>query len=264
MFTQARGEGAPIVFVHGWGAAGGATWRYQLDGLAATYQVIVPDLPGFGRSPPLPHSDADAFAGALDRLIAASGFESVLLVGWSMGGLVSLAYCAQLACRRLAGVVIVDVAPRTLPDADWVVGEQLHAGFAGGVDAWVSRWPGDRDEVLREVMELAFADPPAHRPEIEQLIASARMADETAAIQAFTEIARRDFRPTLPQVTVPSLLIFGGRSTSTTPWVRRYMAEQLPGSTVAVVEGSGHAVMLEEPDRFNSIVGDFASAILPS
>ena len=151
-----------------------------------------------------------------------------------------------------------------MPAADWGVGEQLHPGFAGGVGDWLSRWPADRDRIVREMTRLAFAEPSAHRHEIGQLVDSARVADATAALEAFTEIARRDFRSTLNQVTVPALLIFGGRSTSTTPWVRSYMSDQLPRATVEVFEDCGHALMLEAPDRFNRVIHEFTSSVLCS
>jgi pimeloyl-[acyl-carrier protein] methyl ester esterase len=195
-------------------------------------------------------------------MIGGDNLDQIVLVGWSMGGLIALQYCAQFACRGLAGLVIVDVAPRTTPDTDWVMGTHLHPAFAAQADRWRALWPADREAVVREVTELAFADPEAHRGEVDRLVKSARNADEAAALGAFTEIAKTDFRPVLSQVSVPTLLVFGERSTSTTPCARKYMVDHLPHATTRVFNACGHAVMIEDPGGFNDVVREFASSLL--
>ena len=190
MHVHERGSGQPIVLVHGWGA-GGVTWSEQLASLADEFRVLAPDLPGFGSTPPLPRSDAAGFATAIRRLVDDRGLREVVLVGWSMGGLVALGvYASRFACHALAGLAIVDVAPRARPAPDW----DVEAGFGLKVDEWVRRWPDDRESVLREVTELAFSDPDLHRPEIEQLVSSALAADPDAAIEAFSNLLECDFR----------------------------------------------------------------------
>lgn len=94
-----RGEGSPLLLVHGLGA-GWRSWEPILDDLAASREVIAVDLPGFGDSPPLDGEVtvaalADAVAGFIEEL----GLEGVATAGQSMGGRIVL----ELARRGVGG-----------------------------------------------------------------------------------------------------------------------------------------------------------------
>lgn len=79
-----------ILLIHGWGNAGGY-WRNTAQQLAATARVIVPDLPGTGRSLPVapPQTMFDQVA-TLGDLLDILGLERVQVVGHSMGGAMAL------------------------------------------------------------------------------------------------------------------------------------------------------------------------------
>jgi pimeloyl-[acyl-carrier protein] methyl ester esterase len=244
--------------VHGWCAAGAATWRAQLDSLADEFLVLAPDLPGFGNSPPRHRADAATFGDAVAEIVARTGRTDCVLIGWSMGGLVALEV-ARRGSEHLAGLGVVDVAPYGRPGADWVLGGELAAnGFSARVDDWIARWPGEREEVVREVTTLAFVDPERHRDVIETLVEDALRADAATALAAFVNLLDCDFRASLPRIAVPVLFAFGGRSTSTTPSVRGYVARAVPDARVALFEECGHALMIEAPERFDAEVRAFA------
>ena len=165
----------------------------------------------------------------------------VLLVGWSMGGLVVLDYCTRFDSRSLAGVVIVDVSPRARPAADWSIDDDVSGGFARSVNDWAARWRTDRESVVREVNELAFVDPAAHQHEVDRLIDSALAADPESAFEAFSNMLDCDFRSGLHLIDVPTLILFGGLSTSTTRRVGAYMEERLPRGQLEIFEHCGRA-----------------------
>jgi pimeloyl-ACP methyl ester carboxylesterase len=258
LHVERRGSGQPLVLVHGWGAAGAATWRHQLEGLSAELCVLAPDLPGFGRSPAPAVADAPTFAAAVAEVVASTGRDDVVLAGWSMGGLVVLEYAERFGCGRLAGLVIVDVAPRGRPTEDWHRGNEPGDGFSARVDEWAAEWHEHRAEVVREVTTMAFVDPERHRNDIELLIADALRADPGAALGAFLDLLDRDYRDALRTIDVPMLLVFGEMSTSTTPVVRSFMEQTSPRAESLVFGGCGHALVLEEPERFNAALGAFA------
>lgn len=80
----------PILLIHGWGNAGGY-WRHTAQQLAATNQVIVPDLPGTGRSQPVNKAQSmyDQVATLAD-LLDTLALSNVQVVGHSMGGAMAL------------------------------------------------------------------------------------------------------------------------------------------------------------------------------
>jgi pimeloyl-ACP methyl ester carboxylesterase len=172
-----------------------------------------------------------------------------------------LDYCERFGAHGLAGIAIVDVAPRAREDDDWPVDVAVGRGFGRGLDRWIELWPDGREAVFRELNTLAFADPDRHVQEIDWLVAESMRADPDAAIEALVGFVERDFRPGLESIEVPTLLLFGGCSTSTTAWVARYMEAAIPRSTLVEFEHCGHALMLEAPERFARELREFASKL---
>lgn len=83
MFRVEAGSGEPLLLLHGWGSDGGE-WGQHVAPLAERYRVIVPDLPGHGRSPALPRTTPRTIAAVL----AAELDGPVVAVGHSMGAIV--------------------------------------------------------------------------------------------------------------------------------------------------------------------------------
>ena len=154
--------------------------------------------------------------------------------------------------------------PRTLTlllvpiaGADWPV----EADFGRRVDDWAQRWATEREAVVREVTELAFVDPDAHRARVEHLVAEAVRADADAALDAFLNLLECDFRDALGDIRVPMLLLFGGASTSTSRRDAETFAALARDARLVVFAGCGHALMVEEPLRFDAELRAFARSL---
>jgi pimeloyl-ACP methyl ester carboxylesterase len=98
-----RGRGEPLLLIHGLGSSG-ADWSWQVAALESKFRVIVPDLPGSGHSPP-PNGECsiEGFARSLWALCDHLGAGTVNIVGFSLGGAVSLEMALQRpeSVRRL-------------------------------------------------------------------------------------------------------------------------------------------------------------------
>jgi non-heme chloroperoxidase len=255
-----EGSGRPILLVHGWGTSADV-WKRQVEGLGGGgFEAIAPTLRGFGGAEPGEGPLPVLYPRDLKEFLDLNGLDDAVLVGWSMGGLVALSYLREYGAHRLGGLVIVDVAPRAYEAPDWSAGTAVGAGFADGLARWQAMWPRQREAVYREHAELAFADPGGHAAEIEWMVRESGRADPAAALRALTEFAACDFRDLLARIELPTLLLFGGRSSSTTPWVADYMRGAIAGSRLLTFAESGHALMLEEPRRFTAALADFAAA----
>lgn len=102
MHIANHGRGRPLLLVHGLGSSGHG-WAPVLEALAESRQVILPDLPGHGRTPA--EEDSGTFAGLVRSLAAwlkAEQLTGVDMVGSSLGGRIVL----ELARRGLAGNVV--------------------------------------------------------------------------------------------------------------------------------------------------------------
>jgi 3-oxoadipate enol-lactonase len=95
-----RGRGDPLLLIHGLGSSG-ADWGLQVPVLEKRFRVIVPDLPGSGRShPPRGEYSIAGFASAVWALLDHLGIERVNIVGFSMGGAVAI----EMSLQRPDGV----------------------------------------------------------------------------------------------------------------------------------------------------------------
>ena len=115
VWVEEKGEGKPILFVHGWPLSG-IPWQSQLDGLSAEHHVLTIDLPGFGRSPPLEETvTIKGLATAVRDMLDARDLTDVFMIGWSMGGGVIFSYFEHFGSHRLRAAGVVDNVAMLLP-----------------------------------------------------------------------------------------------------------------------------------------------------
>src|SRR5260221_9083491 len=90
------GKGEPVVLVHGFSASADS-WNRFAGRLTRSYQVVAPDLPGWGASTRV-ENESYGYPKQVERLrqfLSQSGLRRVHLVGHSMGGFIASAYAAQ-------------------------------------------------------------------------------------------------------------------------------------------------------------------------
>jgi len=217
------GEGEPVVLVHGFGVSG----RYMLplaQSLARSFFVVVPDLPGSGRSqkPPTPLGIgglAEALAGCLDVL----ELERPALVGNSLGCQVITELAVRLPDR--AGPLTL-VGPTVDPDQ-----RRARHQVLGGV----------RD-LTREPLSLLTHPAQDGMKGIRALLATARSA-----------LADR-IEDRLPLIEQPTLVLRGSQDPFVSvAWAER-VAALLPRSQLVVVPGEPHAVHYTRPDLVAELV----------
>lgn len=246
-----QGAGPPLVLLHG-ALSDSRAWRNQLEALSDDYTVVAWDAPGCGRSsdPPETFSLSD-YADALAGLIGILGLERPHLLGLSFGGGLALEFY-----RRYPDV------PRSLVLAS------AYAGWAGSLSPEdvegrlqnglrQSGWPPER--VVEKWIPTLFSESPPERAvaETAEVMADFHPAGMRAMLRAF---AAADLRGTLPEIGVPTLLLYGEADRRSPLPVAREMHAAIPGSELVVMEGVGHVGNVEAPEKFNSAVRGFLSA----
>jgi len=195
----ARGEGAPIVFLHGFGADLNG-WRPLVGRLPVAYSALALDLPGHGASPFAGETTLAALTAAVAATLAEEGVAAAHLVGHSLGGAVAAALTTAPGFRPLSLALI---SPAGL-------GPEVNGGFIAG-------FLRARSEAsLRPWMRELVADPAALGSALVNTTLRQRAAGDL--IDAQTRLAEAlfpdgaqaiDIRPWLAEIAIPAKVIVG-------------------------------------------------------
>ena len=251
------GSGTPVLFLHELGSDI-RQWRGQTGPLSSRFRCIAYNARGYPPSDVPTTDDAyvwerfvDDIGAVLDHLL----IERAVLVGWSMGAYAALMFALRQP-ERVLGVVATGVGSGS-PKADQ---PEFRASMRALADAWEHEGPEAASELMIQNpgrQPLNRLNPPAfdawlsdlkgHSPE-----GMARTCRNFQGLRPSLE----DFADGFSTMAIPLLLILGEEDTpcrETTRWLARIV----PGATLHITAGAGHAPNLEDAARFNRLLGDF-------
>jgi pimeloyl-ACP methyl ester carboxylesterase len=250
-FVEQHGDGVSVLCLHTAGQSG-VQWRHVSAGLAARgFRVVVPDLPGHGRSEPAPGGPVTDLSGYTEwclELISVLGLERPYVVGCSIGGKITL----DLACRasdRLAGVVAMAA------DA-WTGGVPAEGGLRRELSDVAA--PSRTDRTHLGTLAVVGRSVPNERA---QLIATMhRREDPVISNSDLIGWTTHDLRERLPRVSCPAHLVVGADDL----WVDvervRLAAGRIPGARCTVLDGIGHYPM-EEIEGFDGMLAGWLAEL---
>jgi non-heme chloroperoxidase len=232
-----------ILFVPGW-TMPAWIWQSQIDYFSHDYRVVAMDPRSQGQSSQTndglyPAARARDIKAVVDQLHLAP----VVIVAWSMAVVETLAYVDQFGTGDFAGLILVD-------------------NDAGG------RAPADLDQdfgLLKGVLEdrqkaadgfirtLNFKKP---HPEdyINKVEKASLQVPTNSAVALLVGYFVADYRPVLPKIDKP-VVICAAKSGYMSTIVA--MQKNIPSSKLEIFEGDGHALFVDDPDKFNALVEDF-------
>lgn len=259
------GTGPAVLMLHGGGpgASGLSNYSRNADALAAAgFRVLVPDMPGYGKS----SKDIDAtdpfgsLAAAMHALLDALDIPRAHVVGNSLGGACALRMALERP-ERIGRIVLMGpggVGISSTPPTDglkrlltYYAGEgptmeKLRAFICGDLVYDASRITED---VLRERFESSIqpevmANPPLRPPK---------------DLEAFK---RLDFLldPRLPKLPNPTLVVWGTEDRVNPPSGAAALQQRLPACDVLLFSRTGHWAQWERAPEFNAVVAGFLKA----
>jgi pimeloyl-ACP methyl ester carboxylesterase len=255
LHVEERGEGAPLVLVHGF-PFDHTLWREQIDNLASdNTRVIAPDLPGFGGSPSMTQGEAsmDTYADAIAAWAKGEKLEKFTLAGHSMGGYMAFAF-ARRHPEMLSALVLVC----TRPGADSEAAKEGRYKLIADVDR---RGP---QAVVDAMLPKLFA-PQTYEsnPNLAEWTRKMMLGQSVegikAAIRAIAE--RPDSTPGLESIGVPTLIVTGAEDAIIPAPEAEGLLARIKGAKHVAVEGGGHLAMLENPNAFNKAVKTFLQSL---
>jgi haloalkane dehalogenase len=256
-FREEGAEDGPVaLMVHGYPESG-YMWRGVMPAVAqAGWRAIAVDLPGFGDSPADPPGTWERQVEAVERLHSGLGLGPVALVVHDWGGLIGMRW----ACDHPDAVRALSIsstgffadgkwhgmaqALRTEGQGEELVEEMTRDAFAAmlrqvstGIDA----------EAVDEYWK-AFADPDRRRGQLELY----RSGD-------FEKLEPYD--GCLAGLDVPTKVIWGEADPFAPVAGAHRLKAEIPGSELVVIEGAGHFVVEDAPERYATELGGFLGAL---
>ena len=245
---ETYGYGAPVILLHGWLGSWGL-WQPTMEALGRQYRCYAMDFWGFGESGKKRDSYAVSdFMALVGQFMDALGIEAAPFIGHSMGGTTGLG-AAIRAPERVTKVCVIG-SP--------IVGSSLSIFLQLAGVPWIGSLMRQLPILLKVGVRL-FAplitrDPKVWYPMIVRDMSATTVDSFFSSIGS---LRRTDLRPRLHEVKVPTMGIYGLRDVIVHPKQYEPLRAGVPQARVELLPASGHFPMLDEPDKYLSLIKSF-------
>jgi non-heme chloroperoxidase len=260
LYYQVKGEGNPIVLVHGW-SADHTSFDQTFEHLSEKYKVVSYDLRGHGSSEKSNYGfTLNRFAKDLEELMEFLDLKDVTLAGHSMGTSITFEYIRTFSESRLKSVTLLDMTPKLVNDETWNLGlfhgkysledsqRDLTTIFSHLKDFATSftkiAVPYLTDEMFNESLELF-------------------MKNNSPFVLAgmWHAMAVNDYRDVLEQITVPTQIVYGEQSTLYSKDTAEYLHSKISNSKVIPFKNCTHLLVLENPTKLTEVMNNIAGSL---
>ena len=231
-----------LVLIHG---AGGdhLSWPAEVRRLPE-YRVITPDLPGHGKTAGPGRQSVQDYARDVAEFINVAGLSRAVFVGHAMGGAIALALALDYP-DRVAGIGLISTGP-TLPIPSSVIENAAN----------VSTLP----LAIKSLQELSLG---SQTPENLKGIVLKRLTEtrQTLLLNDLLACDRFNLADRLNTIRTPVLVVCGTDDKLTPLRFSEILSSEIPGAALQTVEGAGHMLVLEQPDRLAKLIRVFLATI---
>lgn len=251
IYYEDRGSGEAVVLIHGWSCSRHA-FKYQVPELVKNHRVISYDLRGHGDSDrPEKGLTMAQYAQDLKELMNFLNLDKFSLVGWSMGTHIIFEYLKQFGSSDLEKICFVDMAPKLITDENWDLG--LYGDFDHQANLeLLATLTADWDGFVDEFVPALFSENDNYDQEtVNWLKKEARKNTPHVMINMWIAMVSQDYRDLLNQIDIPTLITYGEDSSLYSSENSEYLNENIANSKLVPFADCGHALILENPDKFN-------------
>ncbi len=254
LYYEDRGEGQPVVLIHGWPLSG-ASWEKQTtELLAAGYRVITYDRRGFGRSDqPSTGYNYDTFASDLKTIIDGLDLNDSILVGFSMGTGEVTRYLGRYGSERISKAAVIGVVPPFLlktEDNETGVPQEVFEGIKQGIKA-------DRPAFLTQFFHNFYNLDETLGKRISQEVVdwSINTAVQASAIGTHDCVDSwlEDFRGDAAKIGVQTLIIHGNADRILPIEVTgEPLSKLIPNAKYEIIDGAPHGLCWTHSEEVNA------------
>jgi pimeloyl-ACP methyl ester carboxylesterase len=246
-FRQA-GEGPALVLLHGF-LSDSRCWTHQLSHLSDRFRVVAWDAPGAGSSSDLPDTCTTAsYAHCLAGFLDAIRIKRAHILGLSWGGILAQEFYRRYG-ERFCSLVLADTYAGwrgSLPETVWKDRLATCLQDAGGPpEALVAKFvPGVFTDAAQQHV----------RDEYSAIVSEFHPAGFRLMSLSSAEVDTRDL---LPNIDVPTLVLWGEDDRRSPLSVGEQFHAAIPGAEIAIISNAGHLSNMEQPHVFNGHVRRF-------
>jgi pimeloyl-ACP methyl ester carboxylesterase len=252
LFYRDIGSGHPVLLLHGF-AEDGAVWDAVSQNLSANVRLLIPDLPGSGRSPLMDVITIESMATVVKEMLDSEGIERCILIGHSMGGYIALAF-AEAYPERLSAFGFF----HSTAYADT---EEKKAGRLKSM-AFIREY-GAAPFIAQSTPNLFASDTREVRPGLVEDMIGRYRGFSPDALAAYLEamMRRPDRVSVLARSGVPVLFIVGEKDQVVLPEQALAQVAVPALSYLHILPKAGHMGMLEEPAAGAAIIQSFVNFV---
>jgi pimeloyl-ACP methyl ester carboxylesterase len=255
---EQRGEGDPLVFVHG-GFVDADMWAPQVEYFSSRYRIITYDLRGHGKTgvSDLSTYTMATFADDLGGLLDALEIENPILCGLSLGGMIAQEYAVRYP-EKLKALILADTAVSvSLTLSDKLQRYVLFPRWAMLLTIWMM----SVEKFTRLSFWLArvtrsegwFGEDESTMDYVERCMLQ---MDDGEYLKIYGAIYAFKLLP-LEKITCPVIVLNGEHESKSVFRHTEEILRRVPQAEARVVPGAGHTPNMENPEAFNQLVGEF-------
>jgi non-heme chloroperoxidase len=250
------GEGQPIVLIHGWPLSD-AMYELQYQSLSRKgFRVIGITLRGFGQSDkPFGKYDFDVFSDDIKVVLEKLKIEKAVLGGFSMGGAVVLHYVTKYNGAHISKLALFGAAAPS-----WKQREGFPYGISDAdAEGLIKTTLTSRQDLIAGLGAAFQAKEGSISKNVEKWLENINLeASPYAVTESITALRDLDLRPELSKVKIPTAIFHGTQDKLCDFVFAEELHKGIKNSYIVKFENSGHALFIEEAEKFNSELEKFA------
>lgn len=266
-----------IVLTHGWGL-NSAEWYYAKRHLTERFRLIVWDLPGLGRSRHPQNKDyrLEKMARDLEAVVQQTGDQPVVLLGHSIGGMITLTFCRlfpeQLG-RKVAGLILTHTtytnpvetskgAPLLRVLQKPLLEPLCHLMIVLSPLVRLMNWLSYLNGTMHLNTHFTHFGGSETRGQLDFVTRFSLQASPSVTARGMLAMLRWDATDTLPTITIPTLVVAANRDKATLPEASQRIHEAMPNAQILDLVPAGHVGLIEQNEQWSEAVGTFSTACL--
>jgi pimeloyl-ACP methyl ester carboxylesterase len=249
------GDAPVLVFIPGW-STGADIWHSQIDAFAKTHRVIAFDPRSQGESTKTTSGNTPEIrAQDLHALLERVGVRHPVLIGWSQGVQDVAAYVERYGTKDLAGIVLVDAAV-----SDGTEGMAARAQETAAQFKMFAVYQAHQKEYLGGMMRAIISKPQSDDTTEQLVNTGMKTPPDIGVAMLVADMFGVNRTTALRKIDCPTLIIASAKSGELAR--QQAVANKIPRARLEKVEDAGHAVFVDQPDRFAELIKSFLASLV--